>query len=219
MGRNVIPISDEISGYLAAHGSAPDVIMRDLIAETRRSLPDASGMQIGTEQSAFMTLLTRIIGVSNAVEVGTFTGMSSLAVARGMRPDGKLICFDVSEEYTAVARRYWERAGVADRVELRIGDARKALRELPSEPHLDMVFIDADKEAYPAYWEELVPRMRQGGVLTVDNTLSGGRVADPSAKDGRTEAIRAFNDLVEGDERVDAVLMPIGDGLTVAYKR
>lgn len=219
MGRNVIPMSPELRDYIVAHGTPPDEILRDLAEETYAALPDAAGMQIGPDQTAFMWLLTKIIGVRNAVEVGTFTGMSSLAVARGMEPGGKLICFDVSEEFTAIAKRYWERAGLADNIELRIGDAREGLRQLPSEPHLDLVFIDADKEGYETYWGELVPRMRPGGVLLMDNTLWSGRVVEDNPADASTKALKRFNDVAAADDRVDVVMLPIGDGVTVARKR
>jgi caffeoyl-CoA O-methyltransferase len=154
------------------------------------------------------------------VEVGTFTGLSSLAIARGMADGGKLVCFDISEEYTSIARRFWDRAGVADRIELRIGAAVDRLGELPAEPYLDWVFVDADKENYSAYWEALVPRVRPGGLLAIDNVLWSGRVLDPPSEwDSSTAAIIAFNDMVAADERVEPVMLPIGDGLTLARKR
>jgi caffeoyl-CoA O-methyltransferase len=148
------------------------------------------------------------------VEVGTFTGLSSLAIARGLPEGGRLTCFDISEEYTGMARRYWARAGVDDRIALRIGAAGDTLRELPQERYLDFAFIDADKTGYPVYWAELVPRMRPGGVIAVDNTLRGGRVLAPQNADDR--AIAAFNDEVLADVRVDAVMLPVADGLTLA---
>jgi caffeoyl-CoA O-methyltransferase len=174
-------------------------------------------MQVAPEQAAFLTMLTRLLGVRRAVEVGTFTGMSSLAIARGLAGGGRLTCFDISEEFTSVARRYWARAGVADRIELRIGEAVDGLRALPAEPHLDLAFIDADKEGYAAYWAELVPRVRPNGLLLVDNTLWSGRVVDP--RDEIDKVIDRFNDLVARDERVDVVMLPIADGLTLARRR
>ena len=217
MSPKTFTLSDELHRYVVAHGSEPDDIARDLIAETRAALPDEAGMQIAPEQAAFLTLLTRLVGVRTAVEVGTFTGFSSLAIARGLADGGRLICFDISEEYTRVARRYWERAGVADRVELRLGPAAERLRELPADPVVDLAFVDADKEGYPTYWAELVPRMRPGGVIVVDNVLRGGRVLDPQSAADR--AIVDFNTLVAGDDRVEAVLLPVADGITVARRR
>ncbi|MGN9890012.1 O-methyltransferase [Micromonospora sp. L31] len=214
MTTKPLPLTPELHAYLVAHGSPPDEIIRDLAEETLAALPDEAMMQVAPEQAAFLTFLTRLLGVRRAVEVGTFTGLSSLAIARGLPEDGRLTCFDISEEYTGIARRYWERAGVADRIELRIGPAGETLRELPQERHLDFAFIDADKTGYPVYWDELVPRMRPGAVITVDNTLRGGRVLAPQNADDR--AIAAFNDEVLADVRVEAVMLPIADGVTLA---
>lgn len=220
MSRRSITLDQELHTYLVAHGSPPDDLTSELIEETQRALGGAAGMQISPEQASFFTLLARLANVRNGVEVGTFTGMSSLAIARGMAPGGKLICFDISEEYTSIARGFWDRAGVADRIELRIGAAVDRLRELPEEPYLDWVFIDADKENYSAYWDALVPRVRPGGLLAVDNVLWSGRVLDPPGeRDSSTAAIIAFNDMVAADDRVEPVMLPIGDGLTLARKR
>ena len=212
-----IPLTDELHTYLVAHGAPPDAVVRDLAEETLALLPERASMQVAPEQAAFLTFLTRLLGARHAVEVGTFTGLSSLAIARGLAEGGRLTCFDISEEYTSVARRYWARAGVDDRVELRIGPAGDTLRELPNERYLDFAFIDADKTGYPVYWAELVPRMRPGGVIAVDNVLRHGRVIAPRSVDDR--AIAAFNDDVLADVRVDAVMLPIADGLTLAYVR
>ncbi|MEW2376351.1 O-methyltransferase [Micromonospora sp. NPDC047812] len=214
MTTKSIPLTSELHAYLVGHGAPPDEIMRDLAEETRAVLPNDAHMQVAPEHAAFLTFLTRLLGVRQAVEVGTFTGLSSLAIARGLPEGGRLTCFDISEEFTAIARRYWERAGVDDRIELRIGPAGDTLRELPHERHLDFAFIDADKTGYPIYWAELVPRMRPGGVIAVDNVLRGGRVIAPQNADDR--AIAAFNDEVLADVRVDAVMLPIADGLTLA---
>lgn len=214
MTTKSIPLTPELHAYLVAHGDPPDEVMRDLIEETRAALPRDADMQVAPEQAAFLTFLTRLLGVRRAVEVGTFTGLSSLAIARGLADGGRLTCFDISEEFTGVARRYWTRAGVDDRIDLRIGPAGDTLRELPYERHIDFAFIDADKTGYPIYWSELVPRMRPGGVIAVDNVLRGGRVIAPGNADDR--AIAAFNDEVLADVRVDAVMLPIADGLTLA---
>ncbi|MEV7349471.1 MULTISPECIES: O-methyltransferase [Micromonospora] len=214
MTTKPLPLTPELHAYLVAHGSAPDEIVRELAEETRAALPAEAVMQVAPEQAAFLTFLTRLLDVRQAVEVGTFTGLSSLAIARGLADGGRLTCFDISEEYTGVARRYWERAGVQDRIELRIGPAAETLRELPRERYLDFAFIDADKVGYPIYWDELVPRMRPGAVVAVDNTLRDGRVLAPRNADDR--AIAAFNDAVIADVRVEAVMLPIADGVTLA---
>lgn len=214
MTTKPLPLTPELHAYLVAHGSAPDEVVRELAEETRAALPAQAGMQVAPEQAAFLTFLTRLLGVRQAVEVGTFTGLSSLAIARGLAEGGRLTCFDISEEYTGIARRYWTRAGVQDRIELRIGPAAETLRELPRERYLDFAFIDADKVGYPVYWDELVPRMRPGAVIAVDNTLRGGRVLAPQNADDR--AIAAFNDEILADVRVDVVMLPIADGVTLA---
>ncbi len=216
MSYKGLPFTSELHAYLLDHSTPPDDVVADLIAETRRALPDNSTMQVAPEQAAFLRLLTAVIGVRRAVEVGTFTGLSSLSIARGLADGGQLTCFDISEEFTDVARRYWKRAGVDDRIELRIGPAAERLRELPAEPHLDLAFIDADKQGYPAYWNELVPRVRPGGVLLVDNVLWSGRVLDPKGE--RDREIVAFNELARADDRVELVILPIADGLTMARK-
>lgn len=175
-------------------------------------------MQIGPDQGAFMRLLGQLTGAVTAVEIGTFTGYSSICIARGLAPGGRLLCCDVSEEYTAVAREYWQRAGLAGMIELRIGPAADTLAALPAGTSFDLAFIDADKTGYPGYWELIVPQMSQGGLILADNTLYSGQVADPGADGDSVRAIRAFNDRVLADERVEGVLLPVGDGLTLARK-
>lgn len=205
--------------YLLAHGARPDPILTELIEVTRERVPDLSIMQIAPEQGAFMELLTRALGARRASEVGTFTGYSALCVARGLPDDGRLLCCDVSEEWTSIGVPFWERAGVAHKIELRVAPALETLRSLPPSPDTDLAFIDADKGGYAAYYEELLPRLRPGGLLLVDNVLWMGRVADPQIRDEQTDAIRAFNDKVAGDERVESVMLPISDGLTIVRKR
>jgi caffeoyl-CoA O-methyltransferase len=210
-------LSPAVHDYLLQHGSPPDTVQQELIEETRR-LGGISLMQIAPEQGAFMTILARAIGARRAVEVGTFTGYSALCLARGLAPDGKLLCCDVSEEWTSIARRFWEKAGVASRIELKIGPAAETLAALPLEPVFDLAFIDADKGGYPVYYEEILKRLRAGGLLLVDNVLWFGRVADPANQEEATQQIRAFNAKVAADPRVEAVVLPIGDGLTIARK-
>jgi caffeoyl-CoA O-methyltransferase len=217
MSRKSIGLSDELHAYLLAQNPPADPVMSDLLHETLTTLPERATLPIAVEQAAFLTFLTRLIGARQAIEIGTFTGLSSLSIARGLPPDGSLICFDISEEFTSIARRYWERAGVADRIELRIGDATKTLAALPEQPHLDLAFIDADKMNYPAYWEAVVPRMRPGGVIAVDNVLRHGQVLAPRDTEGRT--VVAFNDMVLADTRVEAIMIPLADGVTLARRR
>jgi caffeoyl-CoA O-methyltransferase len=211
-------LTPEIHQYLVAHGTPPDDVQQALIERTSE-LGGISMMQIAPEQGAFMTILTRLLDVRNAVEVGTFTGYSSLCIARGLAEGGKLICCDVSDEWTSIAREYWERAGVADRIDLRIAPALETIATLPEDEHLDLVFIDADKENYANYYEALLPRVRRNRVILDDNTLWSGAVIDPSRDDSSTLAIRAFNDMVAADDRVDAVQLAISDGLTLLRKR
>jgi caffeoyl-CoA O-methyltransferase len=165
-----------------------------------------------------MRLLARLIRPRFAVEVGTFTGYSAICLARELAPDGKLLCCDVSEEWTGVARKFWERAGLADRIELRLAPAADTLRALPADAQVDLAFIDADKAGYATYWDELVPRMRPGGVILVDNVLWSGRIVEEADQDEDTIALREFAELVRADSRVEHVLVPIGDGLTMAVR-
>ncbi len=213
-------LTEDLHRYLVAHGTPPDPLAAELI-EVTSALGPVSGMQIAPEQGAFLTLLTKLSGARRAVEVGTFTGYSALCIARGLPPDGHLLCCDVSREWTDVGRPFWERAGVAERIELRLAPAIETLRSLPPEEHLDLAFIDADKEGYAGYYEEILARLRPGGLVVVDNVLWGGRVVDPEAPadDAYGSAIKAFNDLVAGDERVEVVMLPLADGVTLARKR
>ena len=212
-------VTDEVRSYAVEHGtSQPDEVMRRLRSETT-ALGDVAGMQIGEDQGQLLTMLTRLVGARRAVEVGTFTGYSSLCIARGLADGGSLLCCDVSEEWTSIARRAWSDAGLADRIELRLAPALDTLRALPPEADLDLVFIDADKPGYAAYWAELVPRVRPGGLLLVDNVLWSGRIVDPEVSDTNTDALRRFNDLVAADDRVEVVVLTAFDGLTVARRR
>jgi caffeoyl-CoA O-methyltransferase len=210
-------LTPEIHEYVVAHGTPPDVVQQALIDETAE-LPMAI-MQISPEQGAFMTLLTRALGVRQAIEVGTFTGYSALAIARGLPDDGHLLCCDVSDEWTSVGRRAWSEAGVDGKIELVLAPAADTLRALPDEQYVDLAFIDADKPSYPVYYEELLRRLRPNGLILVDNTLWGGAIVDASVDDESTLAMRAFNDMVAADDRVESALLTIGDGLTLLRKR
>jgi caffeoyl-CoA O-methyltransferase len=211
-------LAPALHAYLVAHGTPPDAVQRELIAETAKLGPIAM-MQVAPEQGAFLMLIARLIGARDAVEVGTFTGYSSLAIARGLAPGGRLLCCDVSAEWTAIAQRAWKQAGVADRIELRIAPALETLRALPETPRFDLAFIDADKTNYANYYAEILKRTRTGGLILVDNVLWGGSVIDASVQDENTRAIRDFNDAVAADPRVDCVMTPISDGLTLLRKR
>ena len=211
-------VTDEVRDYAVGHGSwQPDDVLRDLRAETE-ALGDPAGMQIGDDQGQLLTMLTRLVGARRAVEVGTFTGYSSLCIARGLAPGGSLLCCDISAEWTAIAVRAWERAGVRDRIELQIAPALQTLSGLPDRADIDLAFTDADKGGYVDYWDALVPRMRPGGLLLVDNVLWSGEIIDAGAG-GTIEVLRAFNDHVAADDRVEVVVLPAFDGLTVARRR
>jgi caffeoyl-CoA O-methyltransferase len=214
-----IGLSDDLHAYLVAHNGPPDPVVAELMAETQANLPDEAGMQIAPEQGPLLTFLTRLVGTTFAVEIGTFTGLSSLSIARGLAPGGTLICCDMSERYTAIARRYWDRAGVSDRIDLRIAPAAETLAALPAEPRVDFAFIDADKAGYPTYWNELVPRMRPGGVIVVDNVFADGHVVNPAPDHPTAQDIAAFNELASADDRMETVMIPVADGLTLARKR
>jgi len=211
-------LTPQIYAYLLAHNPSRDAVLTDLANETA-ALGGWSVMQIAHEQGAFLTLLAHLLGARSIVEVGTFTGYSSICLARGLAPGGRLLCCDVSEEWTAVARRYWERAGLTDRIELRIAPALDTLRALPERAEIDLVFIDADKTNYRNYYETLLPRVRPGGLFVFDNVLWMGEVANPANQDESTVAIRALNDALAADARVDTVMLPVADGVTLARKR
>lgn len=210
-------VTPAINDYLLAHSEPADDVLNELAEETHRELGGRAGMQITHDEGELLTMLVRLVGARSAVEVGTFTGYSSICIARGLPDDGHLLCCDVSEEWTSIARRYWERAGLTDRIELRIAPAVETLRNLPVKPHIDFAFIDADKTGYPAYFEEIVTRVRPGGLIVLDNMLRDGRVLDPVDDDDR--AIDALNDALLVDERVDVVMLPVRDGVTLARRR
>lgn len=210
--------TDALAAYVADHSDPLDDVARALVDRTA-ALGDVAGMQIGADQAALMTALARLTGARRAVEVGTFTGMSSLAIARGLADGGRLVCCDVSEEWTAIAREAWAAAGVADRIDLRIGPAAETLAaDLFGGEPLDLAFVDADKPSYTTYHDLLVPRLRPGGLLAVDNTLWGGSVVDPDEADVNRTAIRAYNDHALADPRVSTVVVPTGDGVTLNVK-
>ena len=211
-------LDDRLNDYIVGHTEPADPV---LVRLTERTVArgDPAGMQVGPDQAAFLTMLTRFAGVRSAVEVGTFTGTSALCIARGLAEGGRLVCCDVSEEWTAIAREAWSEAGVDDRIDLRIAPGIETLAALPAEASIDLAFIDADKPSYLAYYEELVPRLRPGGWIVADNTLWSGTVVDPDVTDERTNALRAYNDRAASDDRVTTVVLALADGLTVSQKR
>jgi caffeoyl-CoA O-methyltransferase len=219
MSRRTIEMNDAVWQYLVNTAHEPAVLGR-LRAETA-PLP-MGGMQISPEQGRFLALLVELVGARRCVEIGVFTGYSSLAVALVLPPEGKLVACDVSEEWTAIARRYWAEAGVASKIDLRLAPATQSLDALIAggeRGQFDFAFIDADKTGYDAYYERCLELLRPGGLIAIDNSLWGGKVADPSVNDESTTAIRALNAKACADPRVSASLVPIGDGLLLARKR
>ncbi|GAB3655417.1 class I SAM-dependent methyltransferase [Actinocorallia lasiicapitis] len=208
-----------ISDYVLAHSTAADEVLRDLAEETHAQLPAESGMQISHDEGEFLTMLARLTGARRAVEVGTFTGYSSICIARGLADGGTLLALDVSDEWTSIARRYWKRAGVDDRIELRIGPAADSLRALPEEELFDLAFIDADKAGYPVYYEEILKRLRPGGVIALDNVLRDGRVVDLASATPEDRIVHDLNAAIAADPRVSAVMLPQRDGVTLAMKK
>lgn len=213
-----IIVTQAVQDYAVAHSTwPPDEVQQSLI-EATRALGGVSMMQISPDQGAFMTLLTKLVGARLAVEVGTFTGYSSMCIARGLATGGRLICCDVSEEWTAIAREHWQRAAVDHLIDLRIGPAEETLRSLPHVPPIDLAFIDADKPGYRTYYDLIVDRLRPGGLVLLDNVLWSGNVVEESDQSENTVAIRGVNDHVAADDRVEAVMLPIADGLTIARR-
>ncbi|MFC4531638.1 DUF2218 domain-containing protein [Sphaerisporangium dianthi] len=214
--RIVDPLIDD---YLITQCTPADEVLQELAVKTRETTGGAWTMQISQDEGAFLTMLVRMAGARQAVEVGVFTGYSSICIARGLADGGRLLACDVSDEWTSVARSYWDRAGVADRIDLKIAPAVETLRALPDEPSIDFAFIDADKVNYPAYYEEIVRRLRPGGLVVLDNVFLGGRVVDPAFEEEHHLAMRALNDAIVADERVESVMLPVRDGVTVARRR
>lgn len=220
MSTRTLQLSHEVHRYLLEVSVREDPVLAELRAETA-SHPQVN-MQISPEQGQLMALLLRLIGARRCLEIGVFTGYSSLVAALALPPDGHVVACDVSEEYTAVARRYWAKAGVEDKVNLRIAPALETLESLLADGQaasFDFAFIDADKTNYLAYYEACLKLLRSGGLIAVDNTLWSGRLADPDEQGEDTRALREFNEFLHADERVDLSLVPIGDGLTLARKR
>ena len=221
MARRSLGLDNRLYDYLVAHGTRETALQRRLREETQATVR-AAGMQIGVDQGQLMGFLVRLIGARRALEIGTFTGYSALAVALALPPDGRLVCCDVSAEWTAIARRYWAEAGLADKIELRLApalDSLAALRRDGTDGSFDFAFIDADKDNYDAYYEHCLALVRPGGLIAIDNVLWSGRVLDARDRSADTRALRALNAKLQADDRVDLVMLGIGDGLTLARIR
>jgi predicted O-methyltransferase YrrM len=222
MTTTSIGLPPDLAAYLLDHGVREPKILTRLRAETATMNEAVADMQIAPEQGALLAMLVRLMGARRCIELGTFTGYSSLAVALALPPEGRLVCCDVSAEWTSVARRYWAEAGVADRVELRLGEALESLDALlddGSAGTFDFAFVDASKEEYPEYHERLLRLLRSGGLIVYDNVFWDGAILDPNDHGADTEGVRRLNDRLATDERVDVVMLPVADGVTLARKR
>ncbi|MGH7987949.1 MAG: O-methyltransferase [Candidatus Binataceae bacterium] len=213
-----VTLNQQLYEYLVAHGHNGDPLLRELADETARLGP-ISGMQIAPEQGTFMSLLAHVSGARHAIEIGTFTGYSAICVARALPEDGTLLCCDVSEDWTAVARRYWEKAGLTERIRLKLGPAAETIRALPAGETFDFAFIDADKINYRVYYEEVLRRLLPNGLILIDNVIWSGEVLNPRNQTDDTRAIRELNDFLATDRRVEMVMLPVSDGLTICRKQ
>lgn len=212
-------LSPELHAYLVEHGTPPDEILAELASVTRERIGGLSIMQVPPEEGALLTFLARLVGARRAIELGTFTGYSALCIARGLPADGQLLCCDVSREWTDVGRPFWRRAGIEDRIDLRLAPALETLASLPADRSWDMAFVDAVKTEYWNYLELLHGLLRPGGLVVVDNVLWSGAVIDAAQQGADTRAIREFNVRVARDERFDRVMLGVGDGLTLLRVR
>lgn len=213
-------MNDALYDYVVAHGNpVTDEVSEQLAATTRERFADQAGMNIGADQGRFLSMLVAITGARTVVEVGTFTGMSALWLARGLPDGGRLICFDITDEYLPTAREAWQASGVDDRIEVQVGPASDGLSALPDERHIDLAFIDADKTGYLGYLHQLLPRLKERGVILVDNVIWGGAIVDESDQTAMTLALREFNDHVAARSDLEAVMLPIGDGVTMIRRR
>lgn len=220
MANKTIGLSEELATYVVSVGAREPLVLARLREETA-ALPE-HGMQIAPEEGAFLAFLVELTGARRCIEIGTFTGYSSIALARALPEDGQLVCCDVSEEWTSLARKYWDEAGVAGKIDLRIAPATQTLDQLLADGEADaydFAFVDADKSGYDGYYERLLRLVRPGGVIAFDNTLWSGRVLDQDADDEDTRALRALNTKLAGDERITLCLLPVADGVTLARRR
>ena len=208
-----------LHAYAVEHSAHRDELMRRLMEETERAAGEMAIMQTAPEQAALLTVLVRAVGARRALELGTFTGFGTIAIARGLPEDGYLLSCDISDEWARIAERYVAADGLSDRVEIRVGPALEMLRELPRSEPFDFAFIDADKPSYPAYYEECVELLRPRGLLIVDNVFRSGEVVDPDAEGESVRAIRELNDRLAADERMISAIVGVADGIAVAVKQ
>ena len=218
------PLTEDLHDYVVAHGAREDDLLRRLREETADLAGEMAVMQVAPEQGAFLTVLARAMGARRALEIGTFTGYSAICIARGLADDGRLLACEVSEEWAAVARRYFAEAGLTDRIDLRLAPALETLAGLDGADPFDLAFIDADKQGYPRYWEECLRLVRPGGLVVIDNVLGFGHIASapedwPEENRESLEAIARVNEQVVADERVDVAMLGMADGVTIARKR
>jgi len=212
-------LNPELYNYLIAHGGNSDALLAELADETARRMGGAAMMQISPEQGTFMTILARAIGARHAVELGTFTGYSAICIARALPPDGTLLCCDVSAEWTTIAQRYWGKAGLSHKITLKLAPALDTLRALPGNAIFDFAFIDADKSNYRSYYDEVLKRLRPNGLILIDNVLWNGEVLNRRNQTADTRAIRELNDFLPSDDRVEMVMLPVADGITICRKK
>jgi caffeoyl-CoA O-methyltransferase len=222
-GVKHVPMSQALRGYLVRSSTPPDPVVRSLVERTA-STGEAAGMMVPVEQAALLTMLARILSARVAIDVGTFTGISALALARGVAPDGRVITCDITDQWAELAREHWQSAGVADRIEFRLGPAGRTLDSLAPELGADIVFVDADKLNYPSYYRSAVPLLRRGGLLILDNVLLDGYVLAPELAEEKllhrcAGTMRELNTAIAADDRLEVVMLPIADGLTIARKR
>jgi caffeoyl-CoA O-methyltransferase len=218
MSEKFTALTPELHRYMVEHGSRQDEVLARVERDTE-AMGSIAIMQIAPDQGALLTLLTRVLGARLAVEVGTFTGYSAICIGRGLAPGGRLVCCELSEDYARTALDALREARLEDAVEMRVGPALETLRAMPKDQEVDLAFIDADKDAYPQYYEELLARLRPGGLMLLDNVLLGGRVLDPPADDDSARAMARLNDEIAADDRVDCAMVGVADGITLVRKR
>ncbi len=218
MGDKFTVLTPELHRYVVAHGARQDELLARVERETD-AMGTISMMQVAADQGALLTLLTRLTGARLAVEVGTFTGYSAICIARGLADGGRLVCCELDDSYAQTALGYLREAGLERSVDMRVGPALDTLRSMPQREEIDLAFIDADKESYPEYFEELLERLRPGGLMLLDNVLLGGRVLAPPDDDESAKAMARLNEAIATDERVDVAMIAVADGITLVRKR